>query len=74
LGISCELIDLRTLSPWDVDCVEQSVKKTGRLIISHEAPKTCGLGAEISSTIQVILYKNVQTQHPGSKKKSTQIF
>jgi 2-oxoisovalerate dehydrogenase E1 component beta subunit len=52
LGISCELIDLRTLSPWDVECVEQSVKKTGRLIVSHEAPKTCGLGAEISATIQ----------------------
>lgn len=37
-GYSCELIDLRTLLPWDVDTVVQSVKKTGRLIISHEAP------------------------------------
>lgn len=35
-GISCELIDLRTLLPWDVDAVEKSVRKTGRLIISHE--------------------------------------
>ncbi len=35
-GISCELIDLRTLLPWDADTVEASVKKTGRLIISHE--------------------------------------
>jgi len=51
-GISCELIDLRTLSPWDVETVERSVKKTGKLIISHEAPVTCGLGAEISSSIQ----------------------
>lgn len=42
LGISCELIDLRTISPWDVECVENSVKKTGRLLISHEAPKTGG--------------------------------
>lgn len=51
LGISCELIDLRTLLPWDVETVENSVKKTGRLLISHEAPKTGGLAAEISSTI-----------------------
>jgi len=51
-GISCELIDLRTLLPWDVDIVEQSVRKTGRLVVSHEAPKTGGFAAEISSTIQ----------------------
>jgi len=52
LGISCELIDLCTLLPWDVETVEKSVKKTGRLVISHEAPKTSGFAAEISSTIQ----------------------
>lgn len=38
LGISCELIDLQTIFPWDVDTIEQSVRKTGRLIVSHEAP------------------------------------
>ena len=38
LGISCELIDLRSILPWDADAVEASVKKTGRLIVSHEAP------------------------------------
>lgn len=37
-GISCELIDLRTIVPWDVETIEQSVKKTGRLVVSHEAP------------------------------------
>jgi len=52
LGIECELIDLRTLLPWDVETVVNSVKKTGRLVVSHEAPKTCGLGAEITATIQ----------------------
>jgi 2-oxoisovalerate dehydrogenase E1 component beta subunit len=52
LKISCELIDLRTISPWDVETIEKSVKKTGRLIISHEAPKTAGFAAEIASTIQ----------------------
>jgi len=51
-GVSCELIDLRTVMPWDVDTVIQSVQKTGRVVISHEAPKTCGFAAEISSTIQ----------------------
>lgn len=51
-GISIELIDLRTLLPWDVDTVEKSVKKTGRLLISHEAPKTGGFASEIAATIQ----------------------
>lgn len=51
-GISCELIDLRTLLPWDVDTVCNSVTKTGRLIVSHEAPVTSGFAAEIASTVQ----------------------
>ena len=37
-GIQTDLIDLRTLSPWDVDLVTRSVLKTGRLVVSHEAP------------------------------------
>jgi pyruvate/2-oxoglutarate/acetoin dehydrogenase E1 component len=37
-GISCELIDLRSLLPWDVEAVTKSVVKTGRLVVSHEAP------------------------------------
>jgi 2-oxoisovalerate dehydrogenase E1 component beta subunit len=52
LGVSVELIDLRTLLPWDVDLVEASVKKTGRCIVSHEAPITSGFGAEIVASIQ----------------------
>lgn len=52
LGITCELIDLRTLLPWDIKTVENSVKKTGRLLISHEAPKTGGFAGEIAATIQ----------------------
>lgn len=51
-GIDCELIDLRTLLPWDAETVVESVKKTGKLIISHEAPKTAGLAAEICATAQ----------------------
>ena len=51
-GISCELIDLRSILPWDVDTVAESVKKTGRLVINHEAPLTCGFAGEIAATIQ----------------------
>lgn len=50
--ISCEVIDLRTLLPWDVDCVSNSLLKTGRLIVSHEAPLTGGFAGEIAATIQ----------------------
>ncbi|RKP12365.1 thiamine diphosphate-binding protein [Piptocephalis cylindrospora] len=51
-GVSCELIDLRTILPWDVETVCNSVKKTGRLVIAHEAPMTGGFGAEIAATVQ----------------------
>lgn len=51
-GISCEVIDLRTILPWDQETVLESVKKTRRCIVTHEAPITCGYGAELVSTIQ----------------------
>ena len=51
-GINCEVIDLRTVLPWDVDCVAESVRKTGKLLVTHEAPVTCGFAAEVSSAIQ----------------------
>jgi pyruvate dehydrogenase E1 component beta subunit len=50
-GQSIELIDLRTISPLDMSTIAESVKKTGRCVIVHEAPKTCGLGAEIATGI-----------------------
>jgi pyruvate dehydrogenase E1 component beta subunit len=51
-GISCELIDLRTLWPLDIETLVASTMKTGRVVIVHEAPRTCGFGAEISSLLQ----------------------
>lgn len=50
--VSVELIDLRTIYPIDVETIANSVRKTGRAIVVHEAPKTAGMGAEISSLIQ----------------------
>ncbi|MDI6800527.1 MAG: alpha-ketoacid dehydrogenase subunit beta [Thermodesulfovibrionales bacterium] len=46
-----EVIDMMTLSPFDEETIFKSVKKTGRAVIVHEAPKTCGFGAELSATI-----------------------
>ena len=50
-GTSVELIDLRTLSPLDSETIIKSVKKTGRVVIAHEAPKTLGMSAEIAALI-----------------------
>ncbi|MFZ5469311.1 MAG: alpha-ketoacid dehydrogenase subunit beta [Myxococcota bacterium] len=50
-GVFCELIDLRTLWPLDLECIVTSARKTGRVVVVHEAARTCGLGAEISSLI-----------------------
>jgi 2-oxoisovalerate dehydrogenase E1 component beta subunit len=50
-NISCEVIDLRTVMPWDIATVCASVVKTGRLIVAHEAPSTGGFGAEIAATV-----------------------
>jgi len=51
-GIECDLLDLRTLWPLDIESVLASAKKTGRVVVVHEAARTCGLGAEISALVQ----------------------
>lgn len=51
-GLSCELIDLRTLWPVDLATLTDSVRKTGRVVIVHEATRTGGLGAELAALIQ----------------------
>jgi pyruvate/2-oxoglutarate/acetoin dehydrogenase E1 component len=50
-NISCEVIDLRTINPWDRKTVLESVKKTGRAVIVNEAPLTGGFASEVSATI-----------------------
>lgn len=50
-GIECEVIDLRTLKPYDLHTIVQSVKKTGRLLIAHEAPLIGGYGGEIAAAV-----------------------
>jgi 2-oxoisovalerate dehydrogenase E1 component subunit beta len=51
LGVSCEVIDLASISPIDHQTLVRSVRKTGRCIIIHEAARSCGVGAEIAATV-----------------------
>src|SRR6266498_1297477 len=51
-GIECEVLDLRSLQPLDLDAIVASVDKTGRAVIVHEAPRTCGFGAELVALVQ----------------------
>lgn len=50
-GVTLEIVDLRTVYPWDKETVMESFKKTNRALILHEAPKTGGFGAEVASTL-----------------------
>ena len=51
IGIDVEIVDLRTLVPLDTDALLESAQKTGRVVILHEAARTCGFGAEIAATV-----------------------
>lgn len=59
-GISVEVVDLRTLRPWDQATVLESVSKTGRAVVANEAPKMGGLGAEVSATISEEVYAKLK--------------
>jgi pyruvate dehydrogenase E1 component beta subunit len=50
-GVSAEVIDLATISPIDAETILDSVAKTGRLVIVHEAARNCGVGAEIAAIV-----------------------
>jgi pyruvate dehydrogenase E1 component beta subunit len=58
--IDCEVIDLRTLNPWDEATVFESVSGTRRAAVLHEAPKNCGFGAEISARITEELFSTLR--------------
>ena len=62
--VSVDLIDLRTIYPVDIETIVESVRKTGRAVVVHEAPKTAGFGAEISAIIQehCLLYLEAPVQ------------
>lgn len=60
LGASVEIIDLRTISPWDRQTVFDSVRKTGRCVVSHEAPRTGGVGAEVAAEVQEKCFLNLE--------------
>jgi len=51
-GLSLEVIDMRTLMPFDIETIVASVTKTGRAVVVQEAPRTCGFGAELIASIQ----------------------
>jgi 2-oxoisovalerate dehydrogenase E1 component beta subunit len=50
-GIEVEVIDLRTLRPWDIECCVRSVEKTGRVAVIYEANRTGGFGAEVAAEL-----------------------
>jgi len=59
-GIDAEVIDLRSLWPLDLDAIVESVKKTGRCIVLHEATRTCGFGAELVALVQEHCFYHLQ--------------
>lgn len=59
-AVSAEVIDLRTLLPWDAATVEASVNRTGRLIVAHEAPLTSGFGAEVAAHVAAACFTRLE--------------
>jgi 2-oxoisovalerate dehydrogenase E1 component len=58
-GIQCEIIDLRSLAPWDKEMVGESVKKTGKVIVAYEDPISFGYGAEIAAWIADEMFEDL---------------
>jgi 2-oxoisovalerate dehydrogenase E1 component beta subunit len=59
-GVDAEVIDLRTLVPVDIDTITESVKKNGRCVIVHEAPRTSGFGGELSALVQEACFYHLE--------------
>ena len=68
-GIDAEIIDLRTLKPLDFDLIAQSVKKTGHVLVAHEACRTGGFGAEVAARIgeELFDYLDAPVSRIGAK-------
>lgn len=61
-GVHCDLIDLRSLAPWDSEAVCESVRRTGRLIVVHEDNLTCGFASEVLATVLEHLERPIQAR------------
>jgi len=59
-GIECRVLDLRSLTPLDLDAVSDAVRATGRAVVVHEAPKTLGMGAEIAARIMETAFDHLE--------------
>jgi 2-oxoisovalerate dehydrogenase E1 component beta subunit len=59
-GIDIDLLDIRTLSPLDTDTIVESVNRTGRCIVAHEATRFSGFGAELAATVQEECFFNLE--------------
>ena len=68
-GVSIEILDLRTLSPLDFEAIATSVRKTGKVVIVHEAARTCGFGAELAARIgeELFSYLDAPVQRIAGK-------
>ncbi|KAI1472893.1 thiamine diphosphate-binding protein [Daldinia caldariorum] len=74
LGVSIELIDLRTVYPWDKECVFKSVRKTGRCMVVHESMVNAGIGAEVAAAIQEDPDTFIRLEAPVSRVAGWSIF
>lgn len=59
-GVQARVVDLRSLSPLDLDLLERCARETGRLVVVHEAPKTLGMGAEIAARVMELAFDYLQ--------------
>jgi len=58
-GVSAEVVDLRTLRPWDKECVTDSVAKTHRAVVVEECPPACGIAAEVATNVYEIVFDEI---------------
>jgi pyruvate/2-oxoglutarate/acetoin dehydrogenase E1 component len=65
LGEDVEIVDLRTLCPLDRDAILQSVRKTGKVLVAHEATRSCGVGAELSALIAEEAFEDLDALSAG---------